>query len=196
MGLDMYLNKTKRVDGYDGVSDYIKAENALDYNEYVTLLRAEGEKSYYTLEEYLGEGAEALPYEEAKAFLPNFKEYGTYLKYFSLWQPAVYWRKANHIHQWFVDNVQDGEDDCGTYEVSQKQLEELLDLCRIVLTNKDNPNNEFLENLLPRVEGFFFGSNDYDYDYFASVEETVEELQNLLAETDFDKELVVYRSSW
>ena len=23
------------------------------------------------------------------------------------------WRKANHIHQWFVQNVQDGNDDCG-----------------------------------------------------------------------------------
>ena len=23
------------------------------------------------------------------------------------------WRKANAIHKWFVDNVQDGVDDCG-----------------------------------------------------------------------------------
>ena len=23
-----------------------------------------------------------------------------------------YWRKANAIHKWFVDNVQDGNDDC------------------------------------------------------------------------------------
>ena len=25
---------------------------------------------------------------------------------------AAYWRKANAIHKWFVDNVQDGEDNC------------------------------------------------------------------------------------
>jgi hypothetical protein len=27
-------------------------------------------------------------------------------------QEAGYWRKANAIHRWFVDNVQDGNDDC------------------------------------------------------------------------------------
>ena len=31
-----------------------------------------------------------------------------------------YWRKANHIHKWFVDNVQGGNDDCGDYLVSLK----------------------------------------------------------------------------
>ena len=25
---------------------------------------------------------------------------------------AAYWRKANQIHNWFVENIQDGEDDC------------------------------------------------------------------------------------
>jgi len=29
-----------------------------------------------------------------------------------------YWRKANHIHKWFVDNVQNGVDECLTYQVS------------------------------------------------------------------------------
>jgi len=28
-----------------------------------------------------------------------------------------YWRKDNHIHQWFVKNCQGGVDDCGLYEV-------------------------------------------------------------------------------
>ena len=26
---------------------------------------------------------------------------------------CAYWRKANQIHAWFVDNVQQGNDDCG-----------------------------------------------------------------------------------
>ena len=34
-----------------------------------------------------------------------------------------YWRKANAIHKWFVDNVQKGEDDCGEYLVSKKNIE-------------------------------------------------------------------------
>ncbi len=34
-----------------------------------------------------------------------------------------YWRKANGIHAWFVQNVQEGEDDCKEYYVSQSKLE-------------------------------------------------------------------------
>jgi len=42
--------------------------------------------------------------------------------------PMGYWRKANQIHQWFVDNVQDGEDNCGSYYVTREQLEELKEV--------------------------------------------------------------------
>jgi len=28
-------------------------------------------------------------------------------------EEAIYWRKSNQIHKWFVDTCQDGEDDCG-----------------------------------------------------------------------------------
>ena len=38
-----------------------------------------------------------------------------------------YWRKANAIHQWFVDNVQHGVDDCREYLVERGQLQTLLD---------------------------------------------------------------------
>src|SRR5215217_4911529 len=43
------------------------------------------------------------------------------------------WRKANQIHQWFVEHVQDGNDDCKDYYVSHEQLTKLRDLCREVL---------------------------------------------------------------
>ena len=43
-----------------------------------------------------------------------------------------YWRKANHIHKWFVNNVQDGKDDCGEYYVSEEDLKKLLELCKKV----------------------------------------------------------------
>jgi hypothetical protein len=44
-----------------------------------------------------------------------------------------YWRKANQVHRWFVENVQDGVDDCGRYEVTRDQLEELRTKCILVL---------------------------------------------------------------
>ncbi len=53
-------------------------------------------------------------------------------KIYTINEYAGYWRKANHIHKWFVKNVQGGIDDCGTYEVSQEELKELLGLCKTI----------------------------------------------------------------
>lgn len=44
-----------------------------------------------------------------------------------------YLRKANQIHAWMVDNVQDGEDDCGYYEVSREKVEELHEVCAKII---------------------------------------------------------------
>lgn len=68
---------------------------------------------------------------------------------------VAYWRKANAIHKWFVDNVQNGEDDCGDYSVSREQLESLISICNKVLQN-----NDLAEKLLPPQSGFFFGSTE------------------------------------
>jgi hypothetical protein len=102
-----------------------------------------------------------------------------------------YWRKANAIHKWFVDNVQDGTDDCGNYFVSQEALEELKALCERVLGFR-----HLAVEQLPTTEGFFFGNTDYDEWYFASVEQTlkiVDRALKLKATTDWDIE---YHSSW
>lgn len=37
----------------------------------------------------------------------------------------IYWRKANAIHKWFVDHVQEGNDSGYEYRVNQRQLNEL-----------------------------------------------------------------------
>ena len=104
---------------------------------------------------------------------------------------AMYWRKANAIHKWFVDNVQDGEDDCGHYSVGRTQLAELRDLCQQVL---DNP--EQASALLPTQSGFFFGGTDYDSWYFNDLKTTVEGLTTLLNDTGLEKWDLYYHSSW
>lgn len=71
--------------------------------------------------------------------------------------PAGYWRKANQIHKWFVNNVQDGEDDCMEYYVSIDQLKALKTICEQVLKDKSRA-----QELLPSQKGFFFGSEEYD----------------------------------
>lgn len=45
----------------------------------------------------------------------------------------AYWRKANEIHKWFVDNVQNGENDCGSYILTKENLQDLLSLVTDVL---------------------------------------------------------------
>jgi len=103
---------------------------------------------------------------------------------------AAYWRKANAIHDWFVRNVQEGEDDCGRYDVSHEQLQTLLDLCRQV---KHDPSKA--PELLPTAEGFFFGSTEYDEWYFESLQETISQLYKAL--NSFDKNWrFEYHSSW
>ena len=105
-----------------------------------------------------------------------------------------YWRKSNQIHNWFVQNVQNGTDDCGTYFVSEEQLEELLELCKRVIEN-----NELAEELLPSTDGFFFGSTDYDEWYFKDLTNTIKIIETLLSERNENGYLdgdIYYHSSW
>lgn len=105
----------------------------------------------------------------------------------------MYWRKANQIHNWFVQNVQNGEDDCQAYRVSTEQLQELRDLCEEVLRKEDT---DFSQDKLPVTAGFFFGSTDYDEWYYGALEETVEALDKLLMNPSFKDLSFYYSSSW
>jgi hypothetical protein len=102
---------------------------------------------------------------------------------------AGYWRKANAIHKWFVDNVQEGEDDCGNYYVGREQLAELRELCQKVLADRS-----LAAEMLPPQSGFFFGGTDIDEWYFRDLEQTVKIIDNALTMPDsWDFE---YTSSW
>lgn len=50
---------------------------------------------------------------------------------------VAYWRKANAIHRWFVENCQGGVDDCGTYPVTKADLRRLHETCVIVLASSE-----------------------------------------------------------
>ena len=100
-----------------------------------------------------------------------------------------YWRKANQIHKWFVDNVQGGEDNCKEYYVSHDQLKELLTTCRQALFKKD-PSE------LPPQSGFFFGSYDIDDSYWWDIKNTITQLDKLVSLPDFEKLSFYYQSSW
>ena len=81
-----------------------------------------------------------------------------------------YWRKANHIHNWFVTNVQDDIDDQKDYTVTKEQLVELRQLCKKLLKKKSARE---AKELLPTTDGFFFGGTEIDKAYWWYVKETL-----------------------
>lgn len=100
-----------------------------------------------------------------------------------------YWRKANQIHNWFVENVQNGNDNCGSYYVSRDKLQELLSLCKEVKND-----NSKAEELLPSASGFFFGGTEYDEWYFNGIENTINIIEECFEDEHADD--FEYSSSW
>ena len=121
---------------------------------------------------------------------------------------AIYWRKANAIHGWFVDNLMGGNDNCSTCDVSVPDLIKLRDTCKEVIAGSKlvdgdvlefqrvNPGTGRLETvkervmviedpstaerLLPTRSGFFFGSTGYDDYYFDQLVITVKGIDAIL----------------
>ena len=111
--------------------------------------------------------------------------------FFRMMDPIGYLRKANQIHYWLVKNIQDGNDDCECYIFTKEKVIELKETCEKVLKN-------FLiaPEILPVRDGFFFGSTDYDEYYLEDVKNTLKILYDLLKKIDFEKQVVLYYSSW
>ena len=136
-------------------------------------------------------------------------------------EEAIYWRKSNQIHKWFVDNVQDGNDDCGKYYVSTENLTSLMETIEKLFSEvnpyinlseidfekiededfdkKVNEHKEDIENIcskyLPSQSGCFFGGTSYNYYYFYDLDYTKEELNKLLKEENKHCSFY-YTSSW
>ena len=104
-------------------------------------------------------------------------------------ESAGYWRKANAIHNWFVVNCQDGEDNCQESYVDFEQLTELKNICQKILNDKKNIQQ--IEKLLPPTGGFFFGSTDVDEYFFEDLKDTIKIIEELDSDGDF-----YYQASW
>ena len=222
MGLDMYIEKYPRIEG-------VSIEQISVFEDWINW-KNDKDAAGKTFTEWTGLSEDKLPDAKHRKELKKF--FST--KYWAwddehryphkrIHDQVAYWRKANAIHKWFVDHVQDGEDDCGYHdEVSKDVLEELKDACATVLQNavlthgrikngerlnggewepiyEDGlvvANPEVCEETLPTESGFFFGGTQYNEWYIADIKETFEVCCKLLGETDFDKFVLYYRSSW
>ena len=153
--------------------------------------------------------------------IPEIKNIDTgNLNYTGVKIEVGYWRKANAIHQWFVENCQDGEDNCEEHYVKRENLKSLLKTCKEIIkesklkdgkitngyTIKDGTqvpiledgkcveNPEIAEKLLPTTRGCFFGSTDYDEYYINDIKRTIKIIEECLKLPD--KWSIYYRSSW
>lgn len=100
-----------------------------------------------------------------------------------------YWRKANAIHSWFVREVQGGVDECQRSYVSYSKLQELKDICVLIVSAENW--QEIAESKLETQHGFFFGSQEYDEWYLQDIKDTIEILEDLPLDGEF-----YYQASW
>lgn len=143
----------------------------------------------------------------------------------SIDEQVMTWRKANHIHAWFVDNVQNGNDDCGEYRVGKDDLRALLSVCQQVIAaselvdglvytstvwkpGKPEPEvqrqpgkvikgTDVAKKLLPTRAGFFFGSTEYDQEYLNDVVATRDWVMRMLEDhVSGVPGDIYYSSSW
>lgn len=194
MGLDMFLWKMKKQKGKT-FDEVMEIKRKLDNEE-----------------------IKGVEKENLKMYMFHTKLENINYEYDSLFKEIYYWRKANAIHQWFVDNIQNGNDDCEDYRVTQKDLQILIDTLKEVynsLCNKEmitkkvqdgsieyetkvfkEEDLEIAKQLLPTQEGFFFGGTQYDEYYFEDIKQTLNDLQIINECFDFENNYLIYGSSW
>lgn len=114
-----------------------------------------------------------------------------------------YWRKANAIHSWFLENCAAKDpfdnpiDDCRSIEIPLEKLEELLDTCKEVLED-----HSLAKKLLPTADGFFFGSTEYNEYYFDDIEYTIDIIEPVIKFMKHMLEIkdntwtIIYQASW
>jgi len=189
MGLDQYLKRGKRIKGFTA-KDYERADNAVSdipIGEFTTVRKAIKGRS----KEAFDELNDAVHIE------------GKYSNWYSIFEEVGYWRKANAIHNFFVQECQDGIDECQVSMVSKEALEDLLDRCKramklkkVYLNDGIIKDGEGIETFLPTRSGFFFGGTEFDEWYFQDIAETKKLITKVLKDTDFDTQVILYRSSW
>lgn len=99
-----------------------------------------------------------------------------------------YWRKANQVHGYIVDNFAEGRDNCQEIELTREKLEQLQKDCRAVLGDMSKAME-----LLPPTEGFFFGSYELDEFYREDLYDTIAIIDKCLAT---EEEIFIYQASW
>lgn len=102
---------------------------------------------------------------------------------------VAYWRKANAIHNWFVNECGGGVDECQPIGVPHNKLRELRATVEHTIETKDPKH-------LATASGFFFGSTDYDEYYWGDLERTLKILDKVIPLAEEEDWSLIYQASW
>lgn len=133
---------------------------------------------------------------------------------------VAYWRKANAIHRFFYDFTGEDEDRREIY-VPYESLEGLLKRCKEIKSKAELVDGTELvdewrdgekhkveikvkkikdarvcEELLPTQEGFFFGDTSYGEYYLDNINDTIEQLEKIIADDVRATDDYYYYGSW
>lgn len=199
MGLDMYLTRYSKADvdkeELDRLKEYVRESCRHQTKDMTDGIPLDFMPSLNP--EAIGFFAGANKFvEDSLSPVIIDKEGRKKLLWFTLGHEVAYWRKANAVHRWFVENVQDGEDDCKAYFVTKEQLRTLLNCTEKALEAYKARDFAECETHLPTMEGFFFGETKYDNWYEEDLNHTVEALSKVIHSLDWNKEMLTYRASW
>ena len=107
--------------------------------------------------------------------------------------PVGYWRKANAIHNYFVQTLGEGVDECQEMYVPRETLSDLRERCQDVIASSDMEQMA-KEVGLETVSGFFFGDTEYGDWYKEDLKLTVEICDFVLALPE--EYSLHYQASW
>lgn len=109
-----------------------------------------------------------------------------------------YWRKANSIHNFFVDKYPTAHE-CILTPITLEDAWELLTVtqkCIDEILEKGYPA-DYCRSALPRMDGFFFGDQDYGSGYENQLIETIPQVLRLcLMMKRLPDEKFCYFASW
>lgn len=112
----------------------------------------------------------------------------------------MYWREANAIHKFIIDNCADGIDDGTPIQVTIDVLKNLFARCETILQSYIADDGSLTDPLaasvlLPLDDGFVFAS-DYDKRYVDTLKETVKTLKPIVEHPELYTDPIIYESSW
>lgn len=106
----------------------------------------------------------------------------------------AYWRKANAVRRWFVDNCGYNENsNCEYFEIDKNDIYALL---RDAIDVYNKHDAEYSARILPTSMGFFFGDTEYDEWYYDNIGNTIRQLSEVLTTVDWEEEDVYYYEWW